>query len=394
MYSDYLSEVYTKNKELKNEPYLLQLEYLINNTADMVGSQTKIFQQLGVDTSCIIINAEKLQKKWQEENGIKESDKYKLVYKQVEAFQPDVLYISNLDFINNNWIKKVREEIPNIKFIIGSHCAPYNQANLLHFRSLDVLLTCTPGMDKNFKQNGINSYLLYHGFDQNLANYLDNTKREIDISFTGSVFLGGGYHDRRLKYIEAILRAGIDISVFANIESGSKNLIKQLFYKTNALSDKLKLAGLVNKIPVFRKYSHYYNKPIPSYSKRFLHSVQKPVFGKDMYQVIANSKISFNIHGDIANQCAGNVRMFEVTGLGACLITDYKNNINDLFIVDKEIVTYNSVDECIEKIKWLMDNEDKCQEIAKAGQLRTLKDHTLEKRCKQVINLINESVKI
>ena len=35
---------------------------------------------------------------------------------------------------------------------------------------------------------------------------------------------------------------------------------------------------------------------------------------------------------------AGNIRMFEITGVGSCLLTENFNNIPQLFDIDKEVV--------------------------------------------------------
>jgi spore maturation protein CgeB len=62
--------------------------------------------------------------------------------------------------------------------------------------------------------------------------------------------------------------------------------------------------------------------------------------------------------------------------------------MSDLFEEDKEVVTYRTVDEAIEKAKYLIDHEDVREEIGKAGQERTLKDHTVFSRCQ----LIDEAI--
>jgi spore maturation protein CgeB len=72
--------------------------------------------------------------------------------------------------------------------------------------------------------------------------------------------------------------------------------------------------------------------------------------------------------------------MFEATGVGTCLLTDWKEHIADLFEPDEEVVTYKSAEECIEKAKWLLENPAERERIAKAGQKRTLRDHTFENR--------------
>jgi spore maturation protein CgeB len=76
--------------------------------------------------------------------------------------------------------------------------------------------------------------------------------------------------------------------------------------------------------------------------------------------------------------------MFEATGMGACLLNDNGNNLNDIFEVDREIVTYKSEEECMEKLDYLIQNPKEAEKIGEAGKKRTLKDHTLQKRCSEL----------
>jgi len=55
--------------------------------------------------------------------------------------------------------------------------------------------------------------------------------------------------------------------------------------------------------------------------------------------------------------------------------------------VGKEVETYDSIDECIDKIKYYLLNEEEREKIAKAGQVRTLKEHTYEKRIEKLFDL-------
>ena len=105
-----------------------------------------------------------------------------------------------------------------------------------------------------------------------------------------------------------------------------------------------------------------------------------PSFGQDMYKVFGSSMITLNVHIDLANNRAANIRLFEATGMGCCLLTDWKENISDYFIPEEEVVTFKSKSECLEKIKYLLDNPDLRKQIAEAGQKRTISCHTMEKR--------------
>ena len=75
------------------------------------------------------------------------------------------------------------------------------------------------------------------------------------------------------------------------------------------------------------------------------------------------------------------MRLFEATGVGTCLISDHGPNISDMFEPDVEIVTYRSVEECIEKVEYLNSRPEERARIAAAGQKRTLTDHSIAKRC-------------
>jgi spore maturation protein CgeB len=107
-----------------------------------------------------------------------------------------------------------------------------------------------------------------------------------------------------------------------------------------------------------------------------------------MFKALSRAKIGFNIHIDAAGSDAGNMRLFETTGVGACLVTDWKENLKELFEPGKEVVTYRSAAECIEKIKWLLDNPLERENIARAGQNRTLHDHTYERRAAELDEIV------
>ena len=71
-------------------------------------------------------------------------------------------------------------------------------------------------------------------------------------------------------------------------------------------------------------------------------------------------------------------------------LTDSGTNMSDLFEEEKEVVTYSSIDECIEKVNYLLEHEDVRRQIAAAGQRRTLKDHTTLNRCQQVDEILQK----
>ena len=128
-------------------------------------------------------------------------------------------------------------------------------------------------------------------------------------------------------------------------------------------------------------------------SELFPDRCHPPVFGLDMYEVLRRSKFSFNRHTDaLGEQIFGNIRIFEATGVGSCLVTDFTESGRELFEPDHEIVSYSCMDECIEKLTYLMDHEDERAAIAAAGQKRVLGSHTMRHRCAQIHDIIAPAI--
>jgi hypothetical protein len=181
------------------------------------------------------------------------------------------------------------------------------------------------------------------------------------------------------------------MDIYANIITIKKKdlFFRQLAYMSAGLLKKIGLGTFAQSMPLINKAYALHEMPR---NLKNLESIQgkakPPLFGIEMFKALAHAKVSFNIHGDVAGEYAANVRLFEVTGVGSCLLTDWKNNIHELFEPDIEIVTYKSPDECIEKVQWLVDHKEECSAIAKRGQKRTLRDHNYKNRAEQLHEII------
>ena len=71
-------------------------------------------------------------------------------------------------------------------------------------------------------------------------------------------------------------------------------------------------------------------------------------------------------------------------GCGGFLLTEYTEDIERYFIPDKEVVLYHSIEELLEKIEYYLHHDEEREMIRKAGQQRTLKEHTYEQRFIQI----------
>jgi putative methyltransferase (TIGR04325 family) len=115
---------------------------------------------------------------------------------------------------------------------------------------------------------------------------------------------------------------------------------------------------------------------------------QGEVWGLDMFETLAQTQISLNRHIDIAGRYAANMRLYEATGVGSCLVTDHKDNLHQLFEPGREVVTYTSPEDCIEKVRYLLNHEAERKAIAQAGQARTLREHTYLQRMRELVDIV------
>lgn len=118
--------------------------------------------------------------------------------------------------------------------------------------------------------------------------------------------------------------------------------------------------------------------------------MEKEIFGIEYYSVLKQYVVCLNMHGARLDYGAGNMRMFEVTGIGGCLLTDHRSENSELFDVDREMVVYHSLEEMVEKLKWLLDNPKIAKDIALAGQKKTLEKYTYKHKAEQLNEYIQK----
>ena len=57
---------------------------------------------------------------------------------------------------------------------------------------------------------------------------------------------------------------------------------------------------------------------------------------------------------------------------------------------DKEIIVYHNKNDLIEKINYYLENNEAREQIAKAGQKKTLEHHNIEIRIDELLNIIEK----
>jgi hypothetical protein len=117
---------------------------------------------------------------------------------------------------------------------------------------------------------------------------------------------------------------------------------------------------------------------------------QGEVWGADMYQALRRSRVTLNSHIDLAGREAGNMRLFEATGVGAFLLTDFKDNLHTLFEPDREVGAWRGIDDCLAGIGRALEDNGRRAEIARAGQARTMAQHTYRHRTGEILGFAEQ----
>jgi spore maturation protein CgeB len=386
MYPGYLDSFRMKHPGIQNLPYNDHLNLLLNESTEFAASYLKNFKKLGLDAQCAIVNEHQLQDKWGKQyiNGSKSG--IEILSRQIHSFKPDVLWIENLSLVSEEFLRKIKDEEKSIRLIAATHCSPFNSKVLSSLKAVDLIIACTPGIKSSVESLGKRSFLVYHGFDPDMLKEIsfESDKSLNDFTFSGSLISGGDFHARRINLIEKLLEQDINLGLYVNLEKKFKIRTKQSIY---ILYNLLKKAGLEQNFQNLRFLQYGKNK-VDFYSENLLKHKKAPVYGSEMLSLFRHSRVVLNYHIGIAGSYAGNMRLFEVTGVGSCLLTDNKENMNELFDCGKEVVVYNNTEDCIEKARWLLAHEEERKQIAMAGQKRTLENHTVENRCRTITDII------
>lgn len=78
-------------------------------------------------------------------------------------------------------------------------------------------------------------------------------------------------------------------------------------------------------------------------------------------------------------------RDFEVPASGAVYLTTYNKHLEYLYKINKEIITYRTKEECLEKINYLLSEPELCREIRRQARQAVLEKHTWVKRVNQLL---------
>jgi len=380
-YSEFLKGLYENYPTLDGERYDQQLKVRYASLFGVADFYSRNLRALGHDAHDIYINNLALQRAWLNEydaarkrsadgmttsqairraptgaNGFVSSgtaflrslvkrfgagndEGMRILTAQVKHHRPDVLLNQAMDGIDSEWLYNIK---PWVKLLVGQHAATALPEDG-DYRCYDLVVSSFQPTIDFFRENGIPAVLHRLGFDPSA---LTEPPPAVlyPVTFVGSL---SAVHRSRIEWLE-------------------------------------QLCASLPELRVWGPGVHLLSKRSPLRERHM-----GLVWGKEMYAVLRRSKITLNHHGDVAPY-ANNCRLFEATGMGAMLLTDWKPNLQALFEIGKEVAAYRSTEECAEMVRHYLVHEEARSAIAQAGQARTLRDHTYLYRMREFVEIVQQ----
>lgn len=410
-YQNCVEDLLAKNPNFAELSYDEQQKTLFKEFYGYGNSISWHLSQLGHQASELVYDFELMQKTWAKERGLKlKNSKWQveIILAQIEYYKPEIVYLQDILCLPPDIINALKELFPFIKMVIVFRGFPKWHPTIGEILGkADLALVGSPHLVKHCAKVGVKAHLTYHFFDERILSAMGEVKQEIDFSFIGSSGYGyGADHAPRYWMLRELLEKTnlhLWIDEKQNAFDFKSNLKKALinslsilpssYLKKNAHLPNLAKRFFIEALENKKRASKSDEAPKVPLRKIFPERCQEGVFGLQMYRKLAQTKVSFNKHSGPAIGAVDNIRLFQATGMQSCLLTDSGENILDLFEPDKEILTYSSLQECLEKINFLSNNEKARAQMAQNGQKRVLKDHTALQRCKQIDELIQKNMK-
>jgi spore maturation protein CgeB len=366
-YVEVLERLYADTPGLGSRPYDEQLAAILGLCFGTTDAYSRPLRELGHDARDVIVNWEPIQRAWAREHGtatmlrraarlvpslpgraLRQRLLHAVARAQVEALDPEVVYLQDFWFFTERELRTMKAEGRYLVGQLGSRPPDDGRVALC-----DLVLTSFPHFVPRLREQGIDCEYFPIGFYERVLDRLraeglpcDPATDERDIP---AAFVGGIH--------------GPDV------HRGGTALLERLAAEAN-----VEFWGYVK------------DELRPDSPVRARHHGE--AWGLDMYRVLARAGVAVNRHGDIAEDYANNMRLFEATGVGALLVTESARNLPGLFTPGEEVVTYDSPDDLIEQVRHYVAHPEERRAIAAAGQRRTLAEHTYTRLMEQLDALL------
>jgi spore maturation protein CgeB len=203
--------------------------------------------------------------------------------------------------------------------------------------------------------------------------------RKLDLPLEYDVTFVGQPHGNRRPIIQALRRAGLHVRVWGTGWEAGRLTQNDMIHVFNQSRINLNLsnASSTGQSPVLvnagarRRLSQWLDKTsIGQGLKQWRRQLRAATSGVRMYP----------------DQIKG--RNFEIPGCGGFTLTGQAENLEDYYVVGREVVGFGDMSDLIEKIRYYLCHEAERAAVAEAGYQRTLRDHTYAQRFSEIFQRI------
>ncbi len=271
---------------------------------------------------------------------IERSKFFRALKAEVETFAPDALLVLDINLFSHSVLSKLA---PSSVIRVGEIASPLPPKGFI--RGYDLIFSAHPGLVREIESIGVKASWNPLGIDASSISKQTPKNRDIDAVFVGSL---GRLQKNTGPLLAEVKKVVPSLQIYGNI---SKSALKKFGLSENYMG---------------------------------------PAWGVKMHEILSRAKLSINRHGEIAGPYAVNMRMYESTAAGAMLLTEDKTNLKDLFTPGTEVVAYRNNRDAAEKARYYLDHLEELTKIAKAGQKRTLEEHTYQQRVSRMADEISK----
>lgn len=318
------------------------------------------------ETMIVYYNFQILQNKW---DTNRDKNPFSILLRQIKDFKPNIILVTDLWILSNEQIEMIKECLEYDVHFIAYHFSVIDKQVIDVLKSYDMVFTGCEYYKAELSKYSSNVRVIRHAFEPSILGKVKASASMNKLGFVGSVFLGSSIHTNRVDMFSELKKNNIEYDYYGNV-SGS--MLNPRTFIDHFIHSPEKLLSRWNTI-------------------NYLNNICNPgKYGIEYYNCIAQYTINLNIHAPILMTGAGNMRMFEVTGIGACLLTDYREENTLLFEEDKEIMVYRNNEELVDKAKYLITNPSAAKKIAQNGQKRTLNEYNYRRKAELYNRYITE----
>ncbi|MBI2629000.1 glycosyltransferase [Candidatus Pacearchaeota archaeon] len=112
------------------------------------------------------------------------------------------------------------------------------------------------------------------------------------------------------------------------------------------------------------------------------------VNNEELLNIINESKINISFTKNYVDKPHFKSRVFEICACNAFLLTEFFSGYYDFYKEGKEIITFKTKDEMLEKVNFYLKDNKKREKIAKAGYIKTIKNYDQYKHFEKLFSEI------